>query len=415
MDKTTFPPCSQNTRHVLRSNAPIVFPTAPSANLCSLALPDSLTRELSIHLDTYHSVLNAGSSIAIGRGQCLFGTRVGEIIATLFKTKEPTVVRGPQISWTSLILAAGPNYDGPNQLTIGDSDLDLSQDDLDLIKSGRPWRFLSPWPGKDDCQRELRAIHVTREELRDTKEKIEKVLQDMSALDQKLSVWHNVVTQLHNTEERGPPQSELGFLDGSIGIADNVDVSEDSVRGESGPGESCCDGLDGDRKLDTYSTDQVISLQPANLDQQDLPSVAFSDDSRSRRESEDESQVTDIREPPKHTEPFIQCLSDVLDDSQFKKAICWSEDGRSFTIPAADEFPPELLARFNTQSCQSLVRRLYYFGFHASGGVFWHGQFVRGQASTICPSRRSSTSPIPVTNTQRGPRYKIIKKSRRIY
>jgi hypothetical protein len=42
-------------------------------------------------------------------------------------------------------------------------------DDLELIRSGQPWQFLSPWPDRDDCEAELRLTEITLHELLDMK------------------------------------------------------------------------------------------------------------------------------------------------------------------------------------------------------------------------------------------------------
>jgi hypothetical protein len=75
------------------------------------------------------------------------------------------------------------------------------------------------------------------------------------------------------------------------------------------------------------------------------------------------------------------------------------------------------LYSFMGQRNQSLIRRLYYYGFHKTGGDFYHGSFSRGQPSSIGPNQEMSHSPSrpspPRNNaSQRGPRYKVIKRKR---
>ena len=95
----------------------------------------------------------------------------------------------------------------------------------------------------------------------------------------------------------------------------------------------------------------------------------------------------------------------------------WSEDGRSVIIATESIFPAHLLSRLSTKSYASLIRRLYYYGFHKVGGAYRHDLFIRGQPSSIQPIRRMSYSASPPSSrqngsSQRGPRYKVIKRKR---
>lgn len=95
----------------------------------------------------------------------------------------------------------------------------------------------------------------------------------------------------------------------------------------------------------------------------------------------------------------------------------WSENGQSVFVAPESKFPAHILSRMSSKSYQSLVRRLYYFGFRKVGGAFHHESFSRGQPSSIRPTREMSHSPSlpsPLSNStsQRGPRYKIIKRRR---
>lgn len=95
----------------------------------------------------------------------------------------------------------------------------------------------------------------------------------------------------------------------------------------------------------------------------------------------------------------------------------WSENGQSFFVAPESKIPAHILSRMSSKSYQSLVRRLYYFGFRKVGGAFHHESFSRGQPSSIRPTREMSHSPSlpsPLSNStsQRGPRYKIIKGGR---
>lgn len=139
-------------------------------NLSSLKLIDNPVPGVSAGLDQYLSVLNRGGSIALGRGEKLASTRLGKSIESLFSTASPRVIEGPPLNWAMLILHAGPHFDGPSQLKLGESHVELPEDDLELVRSGRPWRFLSPWPDQDDCKRELQSTEVVLRELVDTKQ-----------------------------------------------------------------------------------------------------------------------------------------------------------------------------------------------------------------------------------------------------
>jgi hypothetical protein len=95
----------------------------------------------------------------------------------------------------------------------------------------------------------------------------------------------------------------------------------------------------------------------------------------------------------------------------------WSEDGQSVFVAPESRFPTHILEKLSTKSHQSLVRRLYYCGFRKAGGDFHHESSCRGQPSSIGPKQEMSYSPWrpspPHDNaSQRGPRYKVIKRKR---
>ncbi|OQE62928.1 hypothetical protein PENNAL_c0255G12030 [Penicillium nalgiovense] len=118
-----------------------------------------------------------------------------------------------------------------------------------------------------------------------------------------------------------------------------------------------------------------------------------------------------------HTSDFIQSLSEFLDDPKNEEVMRWSEDGRSVFIAPESKFPAHRLAKLSTKSYRSFVRRLYYHGFHKIEGAYYHDSFTRGQPSSIRPTLEMShspslPSPIRENNSQRGPRYKIIKRKR---
>jgi hypothetical protein len=138
-------------------------------SLGSLKSADVFAPGFLIVLDNYRTVLQQGGSIALGRGETLASVRLDRSLSGLFSTETPTVIRGTPITWTALVLSAGPHYDGASQFKVGESLIEVVGDDLELIRSGRPWRFLSPWPDRDDCEAELRSTETTLHELLDTK------------------------------------------------------------------------------------------------------------------------------------------------------------------------------------------------------------------------------------------------------
>lgn len=142
--------------------------------LSPLRLTEKSAPAVLTELDDYLSVLNRGGSIALNRGENLASTRLANSLDSLFSTAEPRVTEGPPVTWTRLILSAGPHYDGPLQIKVGESHVELSEDDFELVRSGRPWQFLCPWPDKDDCKSELQSTEIALQELFDTRQMTEK-------------------------------------------------------------------------------------------------------------------------------------------------------------------------------------------------------------------------------------------------
>lgn len=134
-----------------------------------LKLIDSSIDDFTTELEHHLTVLKRGSSIAFSRGEDLTSIRLGKSLDCLFSTATPCVREGPPLTWTTMILFAGPNFDGPSRSKVGESIVELSEDDLKLLCSGRPWRFLSPWPDQDDCRKELHATEMVLHELTDSR------------------------------------------------------------------------------------------------------------------------------------------------------------------------------------------------------------------------------------------------------
>lgn len=138
-------------------------------SLRPLRLADTSISEFSTELSNHLSVLNEGGSIAFGRGEVLTSNSLSKSLESLFSITIPSVREGPPLTWTSVVLFAGPQFEGPAQLRVGTSSVELSENDLRLLRSGRPWRFLFPWPDKDDCQKELQSNDTVLQELVDAR------------------------------------------------------------------------------------------------------------------------------------------------------------------------------------------------------------------------------------------------------
>jgi hypothetical protein len=48
--------------------------------------------------------------------------------------------------------------DQTTPLKVGESTIQLSEEDHKLLASGRPWRFLNPWPDERDYQMQLALV-----------------------------------------------------------------------------------------------------------------------------------------------------------------------------------------------------------------------------------------------------------------
>ncbi|KAI3056600.1 hypothetical protein CBS147353_11152 [Aspergillus niger] len=250
-------------------------------DLRSLELADSPLNEISSRLEEYHSVLKSGSSIALGRGDALFSTRLSKGLETLFTTNEPVVVSGPQITWTILVLAAGPIYDGSANLVIG----------------------------SDDCRKELEAIKKTREELSNMRDKLGRVFDEMSALDRELGHRHSIVARLLNDQEQDMQKSEPGCVYMNTGATDHG-----SSLGATVPETAGSAAPDNGTPFFAASTkrgfEQAAQLNPFADSQQEPPNLASASESEGVSGVEPVAQEADLRRPASHTEPFIQCLSE---------------------------------------------------------------------------------------------------------
>ena len=134
-------------------------------SLKPLKLADTSLSEFSTGLKNYLSIINEGGSIALGRGDDLASIGLSRGLESLFSTPTPLVREGPPLTWT-IVLFAGPRFDGAAQLKVGGSRVELPEIDYQLLRSGRPW------PDQDDCRKEIGSSKTALQELVDTRETI---------------------------------------------------------------------------------------------------------------------------------------------------------------------------------------------------------------------------------------------------
>jgi hypothetical protein len=112
-------------------------------------------------LDEYLLVLDNSGSISFNRCDSPFSAHLCEQLGRLFTIPKPQVIEGPLISWARVVLSAGcsPGHlDQTTPLKVGESTIQLSEEDHKLLASGRPWRFLNPWPDERDYQMQLALV-----------------------------------------------------------------------------------------------------------------------------------------------------------------------------------------------------------------------------------------------------------------
>jgi hypothetical protein len=148
-------------------------------NYLSSPVPESLqpfnalgksVHQVLAELQKYISVIERRESLALNLGMPLRGSILCDQLSKLFTVPRPSTVDGPEVSWANVVLTLGPSPEhfDPNSICkIGDSSIKLAEEDYLLINSGRPWRFLSPWPDRKDCELELGVTntslgHVTK-------------------------------------------------------------------------------------------------------------------------------------------------------------------------------------------------------------------------------------------------------------
>ncbi|CAG8217668.1 unnamed protein product [Penicillium salamii] len=391
-------------------------------SLRPLRLANISISEFSTELSNHLSVLNEGGSIAFGRGEDLISKSLSKSLESLFSIATPLVREGPPLTWTKLVLFAGPQFEGLAHFKIGNSSVELSEHDLKLLRSGRPWRFLFPWPDKDDCKKELQSNDTVLQELVDARKAIgegECLKISPAMLYRKLRPSNVVLEQISLVARSLRNHRDLISR-----------LSENKQHANHGGGALSFDGAQFSVPNDNFLS-PVASAEYESSGYRDSPSnttiIQHASNARSGQTANEELNDPALPEGDSennarpgfrlHTSDFIQSLSDILDDSTNEEAMRWSENGQSVFVAPESKFPAHILSRMSSKSYQSLVRRLYYFGFHKVGGAFHHESFSRGQPSSIRPTREMSHSPSlpsPLSNStsQRGPRYKIIKRRR---
>lgn len=115
-----------------------------------------------LYLDKYLKVLEYNGSISFNCSDSPFSAHLCEQLGRLFSIPKPHIVEGPLISWARVVLSAGssPSHLDQNMpLKVGESIIQLLEEDHKLLTSGRPWQFLNLWAYLQDYQRELALVN----------------------------------------------------------------------------------------------------------------------------------------------------------------------------------------------------------------------------------------------------------------
>ncbi|KAK9595356.1 hypothetical protein V6Z93_005121 [Aspergillus fumigatus] len=169
--------------------------------LQSIARESSPLNVMLREMKEYSSVIRQGGSVALHRGENLMSPKLSKQIENLF-AHEPNV-DGPPKSWTDIVLWAGPvpsRVCSAAQLTVGDTQIELHKDDRELLCSGRPWAFLSPWPYPGDIEKELQVVEETLADVQKIKEMVNKVIGEASTLEQHLSTRRELLWDQRNDQ-----------------------------------------------------------------------------------------------------------------------------------------------------------------------------------------------------------------------
>ncbi|KAH2798327.1 hypothetical protein KXV23_004117 [Aspergillus fumigatus] len=173
-------------------------------------LPDGLEPPTSIepavtgillYLDKYLEVLEHNGSISFNRSDSPFSVHLCEQLGRLFSIPKPHVVEGPLISWARVVLSAGSSpghLDQNTPLKVGESTIQLSEEDHKLLASGRPWQFLNPWAYLQDYQRELALVNEDIDGFRRMKGMLRKAAGLADEVEQQLSYRRNLLSNRHH-------------------------------------------------------------------------------------------------------------------------------------------------------------------------------------------------------------------------
>jgi hypothetical protein len=127
------------------------------ANLSAFTSP---LHQFSETLKSYNRVFERNESLAVRRGELLFGSLLSQQVDKMFSAPTPEAIEGPPTTWTELAL--GPDklspHDTPGLYSFQNTVIRLTEADFRLIVSGRPRQFLTPWPPKDDTLKELQVL-----------------------------------------------------------------------------------------------------------------------------------------------------------------------------------------------------------------------------------------------------------------
>ncbi|CAG9311563.1 unnamed protein product [Blepharisma stoltei] len=98
---------------------------------------------------------------------------------------------------------------------------------------------------------------------------------------------------------------------------------------------------------------------------------------------------------------FLSKTFDLLSLDEFQDIVCWSDDGKSFTIKNQGEFMNQVLPiYFKHKNLASFIRQLNMYDFHKvrdSGDkqIFSHPCFVKGNKSLLVEIHRKTSEFFP--------------------
>ncbi|KAH2831652.1 hypothetical protein V6Z77_009211 [Aspergillus fumigatus] len=208
-------------------------------------LPDGLEPPTSIepavtgillYLDKYLEVLEHNGSISFNRSDSPFSVHLCEQLGRLFSIPKPHVVEGPLISWARVVLSAGSSpghLDQNTPLKVGESTIQLSEEDHKLLASGRPWQFLNPWAYLQDYQRELALVNEDIDGFRRMKGMLRKAAGLADEVEQQLSYRRNLLSNRHHEK---PHPSAFESPNHSCDFSD--DAMHQGFNAESATGHS---------------------------------------------------------------------------------------------------------------------------------------------------------------------------------